>query len=410
MLYFFLGIHMENQINVGNQNSQQVGQNQINQPTPENKRWKANFWLISTFILFMILILGAIFVFFETKRQGSVFNRSQTTRVTPSPPITTSAPIFPIKVFDEAMDSERLDLTKGEPAPCQPDFFDPKVNKFYKVKQNGTPSELYKIQGFQGDIEGGTMMIDGWDKEGEDKVNLPSPYDVTVYNFGCASSFSNVLDLSKNGVRQALYTHVLHYSFSKDGKLLFLVNNINDQGNWTRHKRIINIETKEINELPNVKCVSELDGFWQGDRLVTYTENRDLSDYQTDVCIWDKSAKLISRVGATTAWGAASRDFLAEKIGLLPTQPNIFYAYTSKNENTCSLFFVDITKNDVSKSIDILDKRNYSQSYYYCVSPEVEFDFSGLYFDRGILKYRIEKDKHSSGQTIWGDWQTTSLK
>ena len=63
----------------------------------------------------------------------------------------------------------------------------------------------------------------------------------------------------------------------------------------------------------------------------------------------------------------------------------------------------------ISKSIDILDKRNYQQSYY-CASPEVDFDFSGLFFGRGTLKYRIEKDKQSSGQTIWEDWQTTSLK
>ena len=350
------------------------------------------------------------FVFLRTKKQNQTIS---TQNLLPTPitsmTTTTKEPIFPVKIFGATVDNNNVNLVEGNSAPCQPDFFDPQTSKFSKVKQNGTPSELYKIQGFQDDIDGGVMMIDGWYKEGEIKVNLPSPFKVTVYNFGCASSFSNVLDLSKNGLRQALYTHVLHYSFSNDGKYLFLVNNINNQGNWTLHKRIINIETKEISEVPNIECVSELDGFWQGDRLLTYTERRDKPDYQTDICVWDKSAKLVSRVGANTAWGAASRDFLAEKIGLLPNEPDVFYVYTSRNDNTCSLFLADITKNDSSKTIDILDKRNYSQSYY-CASPEVEFDFSGLSIEHGTLKYRIEKDRQSSGQTIWNEWQTTLLK
>ena len=68
------------------------------------------------------------------------------------------------------------------------------------------PSESYEIEGF----EGGHMMINGWYEEGESEVVLPPPFEVTVYKFGCASSLSYVLDLSKNGSRQALYAHVLH--------------------------------------------------------------------------------------------------------------------------------------------------------------------------------------------------------
>ena len=390
---------MKNQINVGDQNTQQIGQNPTEPPQYNFQKPKFNYWVISAFILVIIFASGGIFALYNNQKQ----NKPQSTSLTVQPSPTTSTPrlqVFPIKVYGSQKDNNVVD-TKGGPAPCQPEFFDT------KVKQNGTPSESYKIQGFQDDIDGGAMMIDGWYKEGEDKVILPSPFNVTIYNFGCASSFSSVIDLIKGGNRQALYTHVLHYSFSKDGKKLYLVNNINNQGTWTLHKRIIDIETKETNEVPNIKCVSELDGFWQGDRLLTYTEDRDKSDYQTDICVWDKSAKLISRIGVTTAWGAASRDFLAEKIGLLPTEPDIFYAYTSKDENTCSLFLANIV-NDNDKSIDILDKRSYPQNYY-CASPDVEFDFSGLYFDRGILKYRIEKDKQSSGKTIWSDWQTISI-
>ncbi len=401
---------MESQTNIGDQNTQKIGQNPMN-PLPQiPEKTKVNFWVITTIFLFVILVVGGLFVFLSAKKQNQTMStQNSLPKSTTSTPTITKESVFPVKIFGATVDTKNVNPVKGDPAPCQPDFFDPKISKFSKVKQNGTPSELYKIQGFQDDLDGGVMMIDGWYKEGENKVNLPLPFKVTVYNFGCASSFSNVLDLSKNNVRQALYTHVLHYSFSSDGKYLFLVNNINNQGNWTLYKRIINIETNEISEVPNMECVSELDGFWQGERLLTYTERADKHDYQTDICVWDKSARLVSRVGANTAWGAASRDFLAEKIGLLPNEPDIFYAYTSRDDNTCSLFLADITKNDSLKTIDILDKRNYSQSYY-CASPEVEFDFSNLSIEHGTLKYRIEKDRQSSGQTIWNEWQTTLLK
>lgn len=398
-------MHMENKINVGDQGIQKIEQNSEDKSQLHSIKPKLNYWVISTFVLIVILAISGLLTLHIIQKQ---YKPQLDSFLTAKPSPTTSPTqqqIIPIKVYESLTDSNVVD-TEGNQAPCQPEFFDPKVSDFYKVKQNGTPSELYKIQGQEG-LSGG-MMIDGWYKEGEDKITLPSPFNVTIYNFGCASSFSSVIDLTKGGNRQALYTHVVHYSFSKDGKRLFLVNNLSTQGAWKLNKRVINIETEETSEIPNLKCVSELDGFWQGDRLLTYAENTDEPYYQTDICIWDKSAKLISRIGATTAWGAASRSFLAEKIGLLQSDPDIFYAYTSKDENTCSLFLLNTINRD-TKSINILDKRSYPQNYY-CASPDVEFDFSGLFFDHGALEYRIEKDRQSSGQTIWSDWQTTSIK
>lgn len=47
---------MENQINIGDQNNQQIDQNPIDQPTMVPEKPKVNFWMISTLILFVILI------------------------------------------------------------------------------------------------------------------------------------------------------------------------------------------------------------------------------------------------------------------------------------------------------------------------------------------------------------------
>jgi len=330
-----------------------------------------------------------------TRIPDSIITPTQTVQTTPTSTLAIKQPEhpFPIKVIGTTISTNNSHSFKSEPAPCQPESFDPKVSKFYKVKQNGIPSELYKIQGF----DGGSMMVDGWYKEGEGRITLPSPYKVTYYEFGCAGDSSYVLDLSKNDIRQTLYTHVLHFSFSQDGKYLFLVNSINNQGNWTLHKRIINIETKAENEIPNIGWVTESEGFWQGDRLITYSYTEEEPDYKTDIYVWDESSNLISHVIASTAWGAAAKYYLAEQIGLLPNDPNILYAYTSKDDNICSLFLLDITKTDSLRSLNILDRRDYPDNYY-CKYPEVEFDFSNT-SESEIVKFRI-----------LGDWQYATIR
>lgn len=61
---------MENQINVGSQNIQQIGQNPINQPpvTPVPEKPKVNHWMILTVVLFL-LFFGVISLYFFNTRQ-----------------------------------------------------------------------------------------------------------------------------------------------------------------------------------------------------------------------------------------------------------------------------------------------------------------------------------------------------
>lgn len=47
---------MENQINVGDQNTQQIGQNPISQPVTQQEKPKVNYWMISTIILSLVLV------------------------------------------------------------------------------------------------------------------------------------------------------------------------------------------------------------------------------------------------------------------------------------------------------------------------------------------------------------------
>lgn len=52
---------MENQINVGDQNTQQIGQNPISQPPQVPEKQKINYWMISTLILATVLVILGIF-------------------------------------------------------------------------------------------------------------------------------------------------------------------------------------------------------------------------------------------------------------------------------------------------------------------------------------------------------------
>ncbi|MEI6887383.1 MAG: hypothetical protein WCK31_04080 [bacterium] len=316
---------------------------------------------------------------------------------------TTQTSVFPVVVNRGS---------EMKPQLCQPELFDPVTNKIRKSMMNGVPSETYTIDGYSEAGDGNMMMINGWNKEGDAKVTLASPYSVTFYQFGCASTTSYILDLSKNNVRQALYTQVVDFSFSADSKSLYLINYTNKDSLWVLHKRIINLDTNVAYEVidPGNSCVASEKGIWQVDRLITYSKADRNFSYGTNICIWDKSANLISIASATTYWGAYSKDFLAEQIGLLPNDKNTFYAFTTNKEGTnCSLILSDITKEGVSKTADVLSKNDYPNSTN-CADPEVQFDLVNVTMSSTSVKYRVNTTVSGKDPKVWSEWKTAVIK
>lgn len=61
MIYFYVEVNMENQINSGDQNTQQIGQNPAIQPVQTSEKPKVNYWMILTLILAIALIILGIF-------------------------------------------------------------------------------------------------------------------------------------------------------------------------------------------------------------------------------------------------------------------------------------------------------------------------------------------------------------
>lgn len=58
MLYFFIEINMENQMNVGNQNTQKIDQNPVNQSTVLSEKLKMNYLLIGGVVLACFVVFG----------------------------------------------------------------------------------------------------------------------------------------------------------------------------------------------------------------------------------------------------------------------------------------------------------------------------------------------------------------
>ncbi len=307
-----------------------------------------------------------------------------------------------IQLLSTEIPAGSYDFVEGGKTMCQPEFFDPKITKFHKVEQDGSPSIMYQLN----DEEYTHFMINGWRNEGEDKITLPAPYDLNFYEFGCASSFSYVLELTKNDQREALYTHVGNFGVSEDKKYLYLANNVKSaDGKWEKLRRIINIESQKTIKLPNMDCVSGL-GFWDGTTLITYSNEQEYTsgETKTKVCFWSIEGNLRSQLEAPLDWGAGAGYYLDSPMGLLPKDNDIFYAFVPKfKDNKCHLVLQDLKNALRHKEIEIIDRDPHC--------PRVDFDFNNLSFESKTVRFRLQDCSYDyaspSGveKCNWKEWQ-----
>jgi hypothetical protein len=86
---------MENEINIGDQNVQQVGQNPVNQPVQIPEKPKVNCWMILTIVLLIVVISGGFYIA-SLRNQLNIASSSQNNeRATQSPTILspTNTPV-----------------------------------------------------------------------------------------------------------------------------------------------------------------------------------------------------------------------------------------------------------------------------------------------------------------------------
>lgn len=238
----------------------------------------------------------------------------------------------------------------AEPAPCQPENFIPGETPYQPITSDGTPSQLYQL------ASGERMNIHGGSAENERVVTLPAPYALTSYEFGCASSTSSVLDLSRDGKRHALYQHVHSFTWYPPKQLFFFHQSERKNGQYQGFIGLVDLKTKKKTPLPALDCVSNGHASFTNDRLVTYGEARAAKNGKTSVCVWSLEGKLQGRVFADLDWMAASDEVLLDALGVLPRQADTLYAihYARLEEpSTCELRLQSLTRANVSKRVGL---------------------------------------------------------
>ncbi|PTL76448.1 hypothetical protein [Vitiosangium sp. GDMCC 1.1324] len=259
----------------------------------------------------------------------------------------------------------------AEPAPCQPENFIPGETPVQRVKREGTPSELYALS------TGEQMNINGWLKENERVVKLPSPYTLTYYTFGCASDFSDVLDVSRNGKRHGLYQHVIGFEAHPSKPVLFFDQNERKNGRYQKFIGLVDIDTKRKTPLPELPCVSGTNARFSGDRLITYGEAHAGKDGRTDVCVWSLDGKLKAQLLADLDWTAGAKDTLLDQVGVLPREPGTFYSLHHDRFTEpahCELRLQSLTRANQSRRIDL----GVSDSPEACLSNTAKLDTASL--------------------------------
>jgi hypothetical protein len=222
----------------------------------------------------------------------------------------------------------------AEPAPCQPENFIPGETNY---KKDASGKGQYQME------EGVELSI-------QPPRKLPGGYELTAYEFSCASASTYVLDISKKGKRHALYQHVLDYRVHPAKPLLYFAQSERKQGRYQNFTGLVHLEGKRKLALPAIGCTYGNHASLNGDRLLTYGEAYGAKNNRTDVCVWSLEGKLQGRLHAELAWMAAADYALLGEIGLLPSQPDVFYSIHRDIEaDTCELRLQSFKRADLSR-------------------------------------------------------------
>lgn len=283
---------------------------------------------------------------------------------------------------------------------CQPESFDPLKTPVRPVKGKAGTYE------FDGSDPATTLMVDGWEKEGDAKTVLPEPYSLTKYMFQCASGSSMVYEFKKNGERYALYTHISQAALSPDMKKLVLTNYLKPHhGGWQELSRIVEIGTRRFTFLPVMNETAFIADA-SNQQVVTYGLPVAASAKQKGVHrivgIWGPSGKLI-RALSVPAQTAANAKNSTDGMGLLPDEPSTFYHLTRTGENECTLRLQDIQQPTGRRSIRLTVPGAASDPA--AVGARVQIDLKGLALNGGAMKYRVSASGKGDVSGDWGAWQ-----
>ena len=379
---------MENQVNTNGKNNQKITES-ADRGVLQKLMEPRVFILI---VLLMILSLGSIIVGIYYQQKQIITNQERTVKFQKPDDALSSPKVSP---FLEILDTKNQIPVESEKEPtvivmsggkgCQPDFFDPQTTKYEYLQQT--------------EKTGGYWAKDIYQVRETDRnyvfsiktISAP-PFTITDYEFGCASSFDHVLDIRKDDKRISLYTHVNTFYLNDDKNLLFLDNYLkNQKGTYDHKRRIISVDGTKKTDIPSLDCVSS-GARWTNNTLITYSAEPDRQKGEkTKICVWDQNGSLNNRLQAELTWYGAAHNFLWAEIGVLPSDPNVFYAYdmdTANSPHQCSIFLQDLNVQEKHKTIALFPEEGFSRDL--CPNaPFIELDLLNTTFENPEIRFKV---------------------
>lgn len=187
--------------------------------------------------------------------------------------------------------SPPLDPSADEHPLCQPDSFVPGERR---VIPDPSQRLFDKLEGEDPEDRWRGVNVSDW-TEG---LNLPAGMTIKRWSFECdpnPSFADEVIEISQDGVRKALFTHIHALASSPDGTRIFFVNLVRSGGSWVRKVRILDLTTFEAQTLPLRGCNAYGGIEWLDGHFVTSTG---YSEWVThgELCLWTESGELLQHL------------------------------------------------------------------------------------------------------------------
>lgn len=228
-------------------------------------------------------------------------------------------------------------------APCQP------ATLSVEDLPTGDTTAPWGTRGTYSLPGGQEVSLDDWKHEEGRQVTLPAPYALTQYTFHCfgggGNQVSDALAISRGGKHDSLLAHVLDFQTHPTRPVLLLDQNEPlPKGRYQRFLGLVDLSTQTHHPLPTLPCVAGMRGRFHGDTLLTHGEPSP-QDARTDVCVWGLDGQLRGWLRAKLAWTEGRDAHPREQVGVLPHEPDTFYALDHEPESgRCLLRLHSLTR------------------------------------------------------------------
>lgn len=236
------------------------------------------------------------------------------------------------------------------------------------------------------------MSEDSWSATGDAVVRLPAPYELRSFMFKCNDTDA-VVEIRKAGRRHALYQYVEGFSAAPDGRTLFLSNQrALDGGRFETFVGLVDIPTKKKTPLPRLACLprfetSALDkARFEGGRLLTIEDKNEQDgrpSERTELCVWAADGRLLARLEGLLRWRALAAMVLDDRVGLLPSAPDVLYAYSSLGGKECRLWLQHLQEPSRRRVVGLGLRTDEEGG-----CPHLDWDLAAAGLESGIVRFR----------------------